>query len=347
MRFSNESHPTRYNNPRDRRKMLLLVVLLGLVWFAFRWAQNPRNWDWFAQMSGVDATGGDVPRLEELDFRVQPDPSESLGPDEFPVELAAADATVDVPEDEAESGVELPAGLLDEMQDNRVGALRKERPAIDYIIEKVRGSRLADLEQASESDVAFTVLMVQTDEHRGRLITLRGTLWRLELFDGGEEDAVDDELYEAWMFTADSGDNPVRLLLTEIPEGLSTGDRLDREVLFTGYFVKRYGYVSEGGQHVAPMLIGKTLRVIRPAAVPEPGHVRRDLGRYVLIFFTVMASIFGLIIWRFTRSDREFSSSRLQEIADSRLDARSEDLAALGDLETVDPSQAFKELGGE
>ncbi|REK20688.1 MAG: hypothetical protein DWQ41_23865 [Planctomycetota bacterium] len=325
--------------------MLILVVLLGVVWFAYREAQDPRNWELFLRLSGVEPAEEVVPRLEELDFRVRPEPNDSLAPGEFRVELAAAEESEIVAE--SNTGTDLPEGLLEGMQDNRVGSLRREQPAINHIVEKVRNLSLAELEQASEPDVAFTVLMVQTDEHRGRLITLRGTLWKLQVLAAGETEGTEGDLYEAWMFTPDSGNNPVRLLLTEIPAELQPGDRIDKEVLFTGYFVKRYGYVSQGGQHVAPMLIGKTLRVIQPAAAPPPGRIGGELGRYAVGFFLVMACIFGLIIWRFTASDREFASGRLREIADSRLDARSEDLAALSELETVDPDRVFERPGEE
>ena len=188
--------------------------------------------------------------------------------------------------------------------------------------------------------------MVQTDEHRGRLITLHGTLWQLELLDPGDPE-IDDELYEAWMFTPDSGENPYRLLLTEIPAGLTPGEQIDEQVLFTGYFIKRYGYVTEGGQHVAPMLIGKTLRIIQAAPAPTADETSDQLSRYVIGFFVVMSCVFGLVIWRLTLSDRKFEQSRVQKIADSRLNASPDDLAALGNIETVDPNKVFEEPAEE
>ncbi|HLQ44190.1 MAG TPA: hypothetical protein VK137_05645, partial [Planctomycetaceae bacterium] len=71
-----------------------------------------------------------------------------------------------------------------------------------------------------------------------------------------------------WLFTADSGLNPYRIVGTSLPEGVSFGDQLDPPVRVraTGYFFKRYSYATVGDYHTAPLLLAKTLtRLAQPA----------------------------------------------------------------------------------
>lgn len=323
--------------------MFMMVLLLGGVIIAYQQVKNPDNWHWFSALSGGDQQEPQ-PELRELDFRVRPDPRPP-SPDELRVELAAADES-DIPEviEEGSASLDIPADVLRPIEDNRLGALRREQPAIQYVLERVRATSQQELNEAAESDVAFTVLMVMPDDYRGRLVNLRGVLRQYGPLQGLElgDDAA--PVFEAWILTRDGGNNPVRVLLTEPVPGLEPGKQLSAEVEVAAYFFKRYGYVTQDGDHVAPMLIGRSLELIPVQPLPNPERVSHDLGRFALGFFLTMSFVFGLIVWRFAASDRRFRRSRMQELADARLAARGEDLEALKDVDVIDPQNMFREL---
>ena len=310
---------------------------------AYQQAKNPDNWQWFVALSGGEQQPPQ-PELRELDFRVRPDPSPP-SPDELRVALADADASEVPPNAEDDStSLDIPADVLRLIEDNRMGALRREQPAIQFVLDRVRSTSQQALNDAAEPDVAFTVLMVRPDDYRGRLLNLRGVLRQYGPLQGLELGDDDPPVFEAWILTRDGGNNPVRVLLTEPSPGIEPGKQLSTEVEVAGYFFKRYGYVTVDGDHVAPMLIGRSLELIPVQPLPNPERVSHDLGRFALGFFLVMSCVFGLIVWRFAASDRRFRRSRMQELADSRLAAHREDLAALKDVDVIDPQNMFADL---
>ncbi len=343
MRFHHRNSPSRFMNRRDRRRVFMMVALLGGVIITYQQAKDPDNYRWFTELSGVD-NQAPPPDLRELDFRVRPERGPRT-PDELRVELAAApiDAqSADAGLDSAD--IDIPAEVLQPIEDNRMGALRREQAALEFTLDRARTLPQQQLNDAAERDVAFTVLMVRPDDYRGRPVHLRGVLRQLKRLERPGMGDDDPPVYEAWMIPRDAGNNPVRILLTDLTPGIEPGTELSSEVEVAAWFFKRYGYVSEGGEHVAPMLIGKSLELIPVRPLPNPERVSHDLGRFALGFFLVMSCVFGLIVWRFAASDRRFRRSRMQELADARLAARHEDLAALQNVDIIDPNNMFADL---
>src|SRR5690606_38597346 len=112
-----------------------------------------------------------------------------------------------------------------------------------------------------------------------------------------------------------------RIVFTQIPAGVTLGESLNPPlpVRLTGYFFKRYGYVSRGGQHVAPMLIARTLSPI-PPPVPTPADGPELRYTMIALISVIAAGVLTLAVWFFA-SDRRFRRSRLQQLAAARLDA--------------------------
>jgi hypothetical protein len=342
VRFQRHETPPPYLNRRDQFRLLALVALAGLVMVAIDLAANPQNWNWLFNPGGAGGrNAAHAPVLDEVDFRVKESDHEPLPPGVF---LAEAETDADVVPEAGAAPVAnrtaLPAELFENVEDNRLGPLRREQPAIDHIVARLRELSQAELEAAARDDVAFTVLMLHSDDYRGKLLTIDGALWDLRLLQAGDPDDPRDNVYEGWVLTADSGNNPYRVLVTELPPGLQPGKQLDVKVQATGYFFKLYGYAAQSGQHVAPMLIAKTFRTFPPPAVP-PDRIGKELGRYALGFILIVGGVFAVILWWFSVSDRKFRHSHMQELAEARLDARQEDIAALQELDTLDPHKLF------
>ncbi len=333
-----------YFNRRDQHRMLALVGLLCLVMIATQLAARPESWYWLVPPSGealAPSNTATLPRLEELDFHVRNNarrlqPADVLlatvADDEDPPERTQeADSSMPVP------AVEVPEAILNGIEDNTVGVQRSEVGAYYDMLSRIRALPEVAVAKHARDDIAFTVLMLHSDTYRGQLVTVTGELHRLTPFPVAEG-APDDirQLYEGWLTTPDSGNNPYRFLSTEVPAGVVPGESIEPvRIEVTGYFFKRYGYASRGGMHVAPTLLAKSFRVLTPTHRPPAGS--DDLSRMVLTFFALIVGALLIVCWQTFRSARRYEGSRLKDLASSRLDAEPDDLKALENLETTAP----------
>ena len=206
----------------------------------------------------------------------------------------------------------LPPALLAEIEDNRVGALRKEYPFLTAVLDIVRPTPVGELEQHGQSDVLHAVLMQQPDLYRGHLISLKGALHQLAKVSAAHE----LDLFEAWLSTEDSGANMYRVLITEC-EGVTPETKLPVDVTVTAYFLKRYAYQprEETSIQVAPMLIGKTLKKL---VVPQPNRDYANLSRRLWMSAIVGGSVivltFALWVAWTSRHDRRRLTFRSSEL---------------------------------
>ncbi|MFG0333066.1 MAG: hypothetical protein ACF8TS_06875 [Maioricimonas sp. JB049] len=353
MRFRHQQSPPPFLNRRDQHRMLAMVALLCMVVVAIRFAAQPANWNWFFQLDGPNAAAAPdeperEPTLDDVDFRVKDVDQAPLRPDAVRVEVAddPGDAAAEPVPDGVDLDPELAPGTLANVEDNWLGWLRSERPALEAVVRKVRSVPSEVIEEGALDDVTFTVLMLDADRFRGERIHVEGRLKRLTRFPFGDPEDESDDLWEGWLFTPESGDNPYLVLAAEKPDTLKAGTDIDEPVAFTGYFFKRYGYAAQAGQHVAPLLIAKRLEPkVRPVVVDQ--RAREGLNGYVMVFVLVVAAVVLVLIGQFVISDRRFRGSRVEQLAESRLDASQEDLAALKNVPTVDPRDALRDLESE
>ena len=312
--------------------MLMMVALLAMVTVGIQLAANPANWRWFFMLGGEGENASDVD-LREIDFRVR-DESEDLElkPGTFISSVRTVETGV---ETEQEAGAwQIPRPLLDEIEDQRVGILRKEQPAFDAMLDRLDDLTSEELRKASASDIGYRVVNVEPEQYRGRLVTLTGTARRSRVFRAGDDDTP--KLFDTWLFTEDSGNNPWVVVSPELPPELPVGENLEVQVEVTGYFFKRYGYATAYGLHVAPMLIARTLQV-----APKPITQQRteDLTIYVVGLLGGLIALFGALAVAFWFSDRKFAKGRTAEIAARGVEADLDALEALKQAPLHDPSK--------
>lgn len=183
---------------------------------------------------------GSATRLRDDSVRVVAT-SESPKPD--------ADETSASPTD---GDARLDKAILVAVKDNTFGITAAEKPAYDAILAKVRHTSPGELERLAHKDVPFAVLMLEADRYRGEIVTLEGDIRRISPL---------ADSFEAWLFTADSGLNPYRVVLASLPDGSPRGDEITPPVRarVTGYFFKRFSYATANGFHTAPLLLANTL----------------------------------------------------------------------------------------
>lgn len=200
---------------------------------------------------------------------------------------------------DGESVADLDKSLLAAIEDNTFGVTAAERAAYDGVLAKVRETPLSALERMSRRQVPFAVLLLEASHYRGQLLTVEGDLRRLNRLTSSHVQAT-DETYEAWLFTPDSGLNPYRIVLANLPVGIAaTGDvQPPLRVRATGYFFKRYSYATANDYHTAPLILAKTLTPLAPGrgTVPpvRPSRMLTIVAVGLLAAFGVGWMIVGL-----------------------------------------------------
>ncbi len=288
--------------------MLGLVGMLMLIVISIDFTRKPENWRWFFSL-GEEPVEVELKELslDDLDFQVKEPNRGTLPPDTFVA--VAEEPTIHL--DELGFDIkQIPSELLENVQDKRVGLLRSEQDAMDRVLKRVQALKQEELLEAADPEIGFRVVFTDSDKYRGRLIDVEGTLWRLQPYPFGETETTEDDLWQAWFFSSDSGKNPWVVFLSEKPDGVEIGEGIDRQIRVAGYFFKNYGYATEQGLHIAPMLIAKTFQ-LKPLP-PLTDSTTENLSLYVFVFLLSIGALFGVMIWWFVRSDKKFDNSPSQ-----------------------------------
>jgi hypothetical protein len=363
MRFQ-QTNRTPYLNRGDQKRLLVLVGMIAMIVFSIEFAARPSSWYWLTgRPADVEPAKRKQktprPSTEKIDFR--PEMKEtSLGPQVIRVVGAHTPADADrykprgdaaqaggVSEPQADSEeheLKLAPELTDLIRDNAVGIRESERELYYYLLAKTRDVPPKALTEASRSSIAFAVLMNESKDLLGEIVTIKGELRRLAAIPAGKNEFGIETLWEGWLFNADSGLNPYCIRMTSIPEGIPTGQELGSGVVVkvTGYFLKRYGYPAQQDRlHVAPLILAKNVRWYkkRQSSVPD------DMGivPYVLGFAGFLAVTISILLFRFRSSDREFEKKHLRRLTAAPEGA----IAAINDLPTFELEESLRQLSAE
>ena len=275
---------------------------------------------------------------------VQPDPDYAGTPLEPAAaeqngitQLSPAALTPLLPEEEAASSaispaIAIPAEWLAGVQDNTLGVRKDEADHFFRILARARDLPAADLERAARRDVQHINLMSETERYRGAVVTVTGEMWRLSELPATENRYQVRRLYEAWIFTDDSGSHPYRVVCTSVPKGMPLGQNLRAPVQLTGYFFKREAYDTPEGVHVAPTILAQRLQWYQPPNAPPP---LQDLAPYLMGVVGAVSLALIVTLVAYALSDQQAVRAdirRLQQGGDVRLpDFRHIELVPLQD----------------
>ncbi len=315
-----------------------MLIVIGIKYTA-----DPANWQWFFNLDKQPAqTEMELKelKLDDIDFQIKPERNGSLPAETF-IALESETTPQVVFGSKNEIG-QFPKELLSDIKDQQLKLLRREQPALEAIVQHLKSTSQQELEDAANRSVGFRVINVEPDAYRGMLIRIEGTLRNFTSFPFGDSQTTADDLYQGWVFTDDSGSKPWMILCTEKPTGLELQERMEVPMTVSGYFFKRYGYQSEGGMNVAPLLIAKSIS-LQP--IRQARHVRNEnISLYVIWVLGIISLLFALMIWRFYASDKKYENSHLAQIAESRRDADPEAIKQLNLLPTIDQQGLFKHI---
>lgn len=248
-----------YYSRHEQRKLLLLVLSVGMVLFLIEQAANPRRWLWIWQAAGQQAAGDDKAQ-RHAKVEQPPELHRKLARDEF---IAEGEHHGAIPADKKFfPGVD--RDLLARVRDDTV--FRAAEDAFYHLLKILDETSEEDLAKASIGPVSFTQLFTQPKEFRGELVTVSGTARRVL-----EKQVPKNEFgitrYYQIVIEPDDRNYPIVIDTLSLPDGFPHGEKLNEAVRIHAFFYKRWAYLS-GKKEIAtwPLLLSKTVHW-RPAAV--------------------------------------------------------------------------------
>ncbi|MFP6769943.1 MAG: hypothetical protein VB859_17335 [Planctomycetaceae bacterium] len=323
MRFDHNPTPPDFLGRRFQLRMLAMIGLLALVLVAIQFARRPSSWYWL--------TGRPRAAVPAADVGGQP-----------------VVHTPPRPRQEIAALVAIPPEELENIEDDSVGLRGEEIGPYHRILARARDLPQQDLD-AMAGDAAFAVLQKQPDHFRGQLIAVAGDLRRLMKFPVRKNDEDITELFEALIFTGDSGTTPYRVRLTTRPVGLPFAESIDPPIAVrvVGYFFKRDQYIIEKDLrvHAAPLLLAQRIDRrfnTRPTTTTlPPTAAERMMWTISLLGLVAVAiAVTGLLTWRARQGDRRFAANGLKRATAAPAGA----IEALDGVETTDPTAIFREM---
>lgn len=273
--------PRNYLATGEKRRLMWSVfpvaalVLLALSWFERAWSPR-RSGDGPAVDTRIESVAGRPPAEGEIVIERDPEPL---------VEASAAELSAS-----RES--------LSRVRDATFFR-QADEDAWFQTWNTLRDGGAAALRRGDPRRVGFRELFGQPRSFRGRLVSMRGTLHRLEQVRAPANDYGIERYWQGWLEPEGGPASPVVVQSLEVPEGIATGMSIDEPVEVVGYFFKNYAYAASDTVRVAPVIM--TLAPVRrPRPTPVPGG---GIGS-AFIAGTMVATILAVLaaIWLGMRS---------------------------------------------
>jgi len=290
VRFQGNSPPRNYLSRREQWRLLLLVMSLGLAIVLMLEARKPENWRWF---EALDRPNRDAAGEGGLGLTAEPSAETPAGR-----------------RDERR-----PEGLFPGVRPDYLQAVlddttfrNEEKDAWFHLFAILADTDEAVLEKASRGAVSYVQITEQSDQYRGALMTLRGTLRRARRLKAPKNEYGITGYYKTVLQSESNPSDPVMVYVLALPEGFPTGMTISENVSVTGFFFKRWVYLARDKIRTAPVLLAKTVEwEKRPTMVRE---APRDPVSLLLMFgaAAALSAVVVVIIYLRTRrnpADRE------------------------------------------
>ena len=352
---SSRPKPRNYFSRREQYRLLVLVGLLCGVLWAMNKARDPRSWHW---LFGTEAAVEEDPQADPpggYDTRLtDTGDGSTLMPDAFEIPREGP------PDEDFLEGDYFPGvqgRLVRQVLDDRPINRGSEYHAFYHLLELLNETSLEKLEAASEGEVGFRQMFEQTEEYRGKLVTVKGVVRRVETIEAPENEYGIDTYYRLWMETVGGSRELITAIFLELPEEFPTKqaavDVETPQVEFTGFFYKREPYQSNrtenNGMATAPLVLAKLPNWLPPPPPREPVEPPSIAMIALAVVGTALgASLLAAGAWHFSRNRSQqaekyslTSRVRGEDIArPSDEDVLPSTLEALGQLAESSPGES-------
>ncbi len=229
-------------------------------------------------------------------------------------------------------------GLFDRVRDtNRMALVDEDHECFYQLLAAVGRADPSELLGKGEGTFELEPMLTKPETQHGRLVTLTGTVRRVQKILIDEEDVRQrfciNHYYEIDMFVPLGNEElrlakyrgeeeapvfrnsyPVHCDVLRLPEGLEVGDEVNQQVRIAGFYFKLWAYksayVSAYGRdrrQLAPLFVATTPRLVESrTSNPLWGWIGG---------FSFLAVLGGLAfgVWLFRRSDKRFEQSVLRQ----------------------------------
>ncbi len=300
-----------YTHPREQRRLLLLVFLIGgavlLATSASQWV--PRAAELLRVLRGAPSEHTPQFRPRDgsaIDTRLLPLPDEQstqplvsqTAPEQAPAAGRSAPPTGGSvrpqPKAAEEASSQPPFTTADidfsSVQDDQPFRSAEAGPWF-AILSRLRQTEERTIAAASRGWVTFSQLYRRSHDWRGRIVTVKGRVVQVARMRAPKNDVAISEYYQVWFRPADEN-NPLVVYVLSLPPGFPTGKRLDEPAEVHGVFFKRWAYQAHDSLRAAPVLLAKEMHWEGKAPATEAAPGPNPLPAVVL------AVIFaGVFVW--------------------------------------------------
>jgi len=295
---------------KEQRRLLLFVALLGGTLLLFTKAANPELWSAAFRSLGFASSktetgansrtsgGADSPGSDAAEHEYQPYiHTEAPKKEPGTIEILSEYQRQQIAEGKNRfPGVD--TSLLGRVRDNRPHNRRRERPAWLNLFGVLKVNQPEFIDGAARDDVGYRQLFRQPDEFRGQLISLSGSIQRVEKVPFGENDLGIDSFYRVVLKVQAgiSEARPVFAFVLELPDGFPVQYDMNEEATIAGFFYKKVPYARMDGEtELAPVMLARHVQW-QPEVAPPPVPV----GPVVAISVGIAAVVL-LSVWYFNR----------------------------------------------
>lgn len=356
MKFQGSSHPPPHQDRRLQLRLFGLVAVLGLAMFALQtWrigsgrggSSHPHYLNDESEQTPPDDGQSGLRPLAEEEFRISS--QEGQDGEDSPDEMMAS--SENPPRDQ---NLDIDPSWLSAVRDNTVGIRKSEAEAFYRILNVARSIPPSDLQADADEQAFYADVVSSPESYRGHPITLVGDVVRLYAYEAPENRYRVKQLYDAWIVTSDSGNQPYRVVCQAIPQDLTPGEHLRQPVQVTGYFFKKEAYETVGQKVgvVPTVLAGKLFLRETPYSTPPVDHLVPWLvGVITVIGLAMLATLVGFSIgdsrarrWQPAMGLKPADASKLSDAVDHRLSI-AESLRRLENDEPLDDAPTSRESG--
>ncbi len=283
---------------REQKRLLLLVLALGLVvLIAHEVRYGPSVGSALQAMFGLPS-GDRNANTTDVDTRLREGRQERDIPDAFfsPREVQPLpDASEDL-----FTGVN-PSFLAAVRDDSFFRSA--EYDAWFHLLRILKYAAPDRLAEASDGRVSFVQLFQQSNDYRGRIVSLKGTVRRAFPLTPPKNDYGIDRYYQLWLFPDDNPSSPIIVFCLDIPKGFPTGMTLVERAELTGFYFKRLAYEAADTLRTAPTVLARGIQwqpapKRQPVGPPPAGSPWLVIG----VALVCSAAVVTYVYWRTRRT---------------------------------------------
>jgi hypothetical protein len=280
--------------------VLLLVMSLGLVMLLMSKARDPKNWAWLVAAGdhGKAPASTSLPAGDDLpEDAARHKPTKPDTPDTSP------------PPGPAKTGDQAAARYFPGVEPRYLAAIRddaafrpEEQDIWFQLLEILDHTNQAVLRRSSTGRVTYSQLSRQSEQYRGQLVSIRGTIRRTSVQRPRENDGRIVQYYQTVLQPADDRSQLIFVYCLYLPEGFPTGPDVSADVDVTGFYFKRWAYAAQDTVRTAPVLLARTVDWIKPP--PEPNGPSASVTSVLMWIAVALVVSLLLAAYVYTRTRR-------------------------------------------